>query len=241
MKVVALIPARYTASRFPGKLLQSLGNKTVIRHTTEATQATLLFDQVIVITDSDLIEVEINKFGGVCKRSTRHFESGTDRIAEVAATMDADIIVNVQGDTPFIKKEPLAALLDAFDSPTVEVASLMQPILDHTLIQDPNVVKVVTDLANDALYFSRNPIPYNRDNSHSAAYYEHIGVYAFRKNALLEFTTWPVSSLESTEKLEQLRYLEHGKKIRMVKTNYNSIAIDTPADLVRANIHLASL
>jgi len=241
MKVVALIPARYAASRFPGKLMQPLGNKTVIRHTAEATQATLLFDQVIVVTDSDQIEAEINKFGGVCKKSTKSFESGTDRIAEIAATMDADIIVNVQGDTPFIKKEPLAALLKAFDSPIVEVASLMQPILDHKLIQDPNVVKVVTDLANDALYFSRNPIPYIRDKNNSTIYYEHIGVYAFRKKTLLEFTTWPVSSLESTEKLEQLRYLEHSTKIRMVKTDYNSIAIDTPADLVRANIHLASL
>ncbi|MBM3159297.1 MAG: 3-deoxy-manno-octulosonate cytidylyltransferase [Bacteroidota bacterium] len=241
MKAIALIPARYAASRFPGKLMQPLGDKTVIRHTVEATQATLLFDEVIVVTDSDQIEAEIKKFGGVCKRSTKNFESGTDRIAEIAATMEAEIIVNVQADTPFIKKEPLAALLKAFDTPGVAVASLMQPIQHAKLVQEPSVVKVVTDLNNDALYFSRSPIPYNRDKSSTTIYYEHIGVYAFRKKILLEFTTWPVSSLESIEKLEQLRYLEHGVKIRMVKTDYSSIAIDTPEDLVRANIHLANI
>ena len=241
MKVVALIPARYAASRFPGKLMQSLGDKTVIRHTVEATQSTMLFDQVIVVTDSDEIEAEIHRFGGECKRSSGTYESGTDRIAEIAATLDVDLILNVQGDTPFIKKEPLADLIKAFEDIKVGVASLMQPIQDPKLIQEPNVVKVVTDLNNDALYFSRSPIPYNRDKSASTSYYEHIGVYAFRKKALLDFTSWPLSALEATEKLEQLRYLEHGVKIRMVKTNYSSIAIDTPEDLVRANIHLANI
>ena len=132
-------------------------------------------------------------------------------------------------------------MIKAFEDIKVGVASLMQPIQDPKLIQEPNVVKVVTDLNNDALYFSRSPIPYNRDKSASTSYYEHIGVYAFRKKALLDFTSWPLSALEATEKLEQLRYLEHGVKIRMVKTNYSSIAIDTPEDLVRANIHLANI
>ena len=241
MKVVALIPARYAASRFPGKLMQLLGDKTVIRHTVEATQSTMLFDQVIVVTDSDEIEAEIYRFGGECKRSSRNYESGTDRIAEIAATLDVDLILNVQGDTPFIKKEPLADLIKAFEDIKVGVASLMQPIQDPKLIPEPSVVKVVTDLNNDALYFSRSPIPYNRDKSASTSYYEHIGVYAFRKKALLDFTNWPLSALEATEKLEQLRYLEHGVKIRMVKTDYSSIAIDTPEDLVRANIHLANI
>ncbi|MEY4638800.1 MAG: 3-deoxy-manno-octulosonate cytidylyltransferase [Bacteroidota bacterium] len=241
MKVVALIPARYAASRFPGKLMQPLGNKTVIRHTVEATQSTMLFDQVIVVTDSDEIETEIKNFGGICKRSTRPYESGTDRIAEIAASMEVDLILNVQGDTPFIKKEQLAALIKEFENPTVEVASLMQPIQDPKLIEQPSVVKVVTDLNNDALYFSRSPIPYNRDKSAPTTYYEHIGVYAFRKSALLDFTKWPLSALEATEKLEQLRYVAHGVKIRMVKTDYSSIAIDTPEDLVRANIHLANI
>lgn len=241
MKVVALIPARYAASRFPGKLMQPLGNKTVIRHTVESALSTQLFNEVIVVTDSDEIEAEIQRFGGDCKRSTRSYESGTDRIAEIAATMEVDLIVNIQGDTPFIKKEPLAALIKAFEDSTVSVASLMQPIQDSKLIEQPSVVKVVTDLNNDALYFSRSPIPYNRDKSATTIYYEHIGVYAFRKKALIDFTKWPISVLEATEKLEQLRFLEHGIRIRMVKTDYSSIAIDTPEDLVRANIHLANI
>lgn len=241
MKVVALIPARYAASRFPGKLMQPLGNKTVIRHTVESALSTQLFNEVIVVTDSDEIEAEIQRFGGDCKRSTRSYESGTDRIAEIAATMEVDLIVNIQGDTPFIKKEPLAALIKAFEDSTVSVASLMQPIQDSRLIEQPSVVKVITDLNNDALYFSRSPIPYNRDKSATTIYYEHIGVYAFRKKALIDFTKWPISVLEATEKLEQLRFLEHGIRIRMVKTDYSSIAIDTPEDLVRANIHLANI
>lgn len=241
MKVVALIPARYAASRFPGKLMQPLGNKTVIRHTVESALSTQLFNEVIVVTDSDEIEAEIQRFGGDCKRSTRPYESGTDRIAEIAATMEVDLIVNIQGDTPFIKKEPLAALIKAFEDSTVSVASLMQPIQDSKLIEQPSVVKVITDLNNDALYFSRSPIPYNRDKSATTIYYEHIGVYAFRKKALIDFTKWPISVLEATEKLEQLRFLEHGIRIRMVKTDYSSIAIDTPEDLVRANIHLANI
>jgi 3-deoxy-D-manno-octulosonate cytidylyltransferase len=241
MKVVALIPARYSASRFPGKLMQQLGNKTVIGHTVEATQATLLFDEVIVVTDSDEIEAEIKRIGAVCKRSTQVYESGTDRIAAIAKEMEVDLILNVQGDTPFIKKEPLAALIKEFTDTSVHVASLMQLIQNSKLVQEPSVVKVVTDLNNDALYFSRCPIPSNIEKTSTTTYYEHIGVYAFRKKALLDFTSWPVSTLEAIEKLEQLRYLEHGIKIRMVKTDYSSIAIDTPEDLVRANVHLAKI
>lgn len=241
MKVVALIPARYAASRFPGKLLQLLGNKTVIRYTYDATVATELFDQVIVVTDSDEIEKEIINAGGSCKRSEREYESGSDRIAEIAASLSVDLILNVQGDTPFIKKEPLARLIDAFGDPTVQVASLMQKITDPKLIHEPHIVKVVTDLNNDALYFSRSVIPFRRDLTISTPTFEHIGVYAFRKKALLDFTTWPVSHLETTEKLEQLRYLEHGIKIRMVETDYSSVAIDTPEDLERAKVLLANI
>jgi 3-deoxy-D-manno-octulosonate cytidylyltransferase len=169
------------------------------------------------------------------------YESGTDRIAAIAKEMEVDLILNVQGDTPFIKKEPLAALIKEFTDTSVHVASLMQLIQNSKLVQEPSVVKVVTDLNNDALYFSRCPIPSNREKSSTTTYYEHIGVYAFRKKALLDFTSWPVSTLEAIEKLEQLRYLEHGIKIRMVKTDYSSIAIDTPEDLVRANVHLAKI
>jgi 3-deoxy-manno-octulosonate cytidylyltransferase (CMP-KDO synthetase) len=241
MKTVAMIPARYAASRFPGKLLQQLGGKSVIRYTYDATVETGLFEQVIVVTDSDAIEAEINKAGGICKRSQQTHESGSDRIAEIATSMDIDVIVNVQGDTPFIKKEPLAKLINVFADPSIQVASLMQKITDPALINAPNVVKVVTDLNQDALYFSRSCIPYQREGLPSTSYFEHIGVYAFRKEALLNFTTWPVSQLEATEKLEQLRYLEHGIKIRMVETDYNSVAIDTPEDLERAKQLLANI
>lgn len=241
MKIIAMIPARYAASRFPGKLLQELGGKSVIRYTYEATLETGLFQQVIVVTDSDAIEAEITKVGGVCKRSQQSHESGSDRIAEIAAAMDVDVIVNVQGDTPFIKKEPLEKLINVFADPSVQVASLMQKIKDAILIQAPNVVKVVTDLNKDALYFSRSCIPFHREGLNTTPYFEHIGVYAFRKEALLNFTKWPVSQLEATEKLEQLRYLEHGIKIRMVETDYNSVAIDTPEDLERAKQLLANI
>ena len=241
MKVVALIPARYAASRFPGKLLQQLGNKSVIRYTYDATVATDLFDQVIVVTDSDEIEKEISQAGGLCKRSQQEHESGSDRIAEIAASLSVDLIVNVQGDTPFIKKDPLEKLIQVFNDSAVQVASLMQKINDPQLISEPSIVKVVTDLNQDALYFSRSVIPYSRDKNSNTSYFEHIGVYAFRKKALLDFTTWPISELEASEKLEQLRYLEHGIKIRMVETDYNSVAIDTPQDLERAKLLLDNI
>ena len=241
MKVVALIPARYAASRFPGKLLQQLGTKSVIRYTYDATVATGLFDEVIVVTDSDEIEAEIVQAGGHCKRSQQEHESGSDRIAEIAASLSVDLLVNVQGDTPFIKKEPLEKLIHAFNDSSVQVASLMQKIDDAKLINETSIVKVITDLNKDALYFSRSVIPFSRDKSISPTYFEHIGVYAFRKKALLDFTSWPVSQLEAIEKLEQLRYLEHGIKIRMVETDYSSVAIDTPEDLERAKLLLANI
>lgn len=235
MRTIAVIPARYAATRFPAKLMQMLGDKTVIRHTYENTLATGLFDQVLVATDSDLIFHEIESHGGQARMSIRPHESGSDRIAEAVADMDVDVIVNVQGDEPFILAQPLAALLDAFRTdPGVDVASLMQRIDDPEEVHNPNLVKVVTDLQGDALYFSRSPIPFPRDAQAVAEYWRHIGVYGFRKNALLAFTRWPAGRLESVEKLEQLRYLEHGVKIRMVETRFTGIGIDTPGDLEKA-------
>ena len=241
MKVIAMIPARYAATRFPGKLMQLLGGKTVIRRTYEAALATGLFDQVIVVTDSDIIAREIEQAGGTCKMSQRSHESGTDRIAEAAADTDADIIVNVQGDTPFIKREPLENLLNEFSDSSVLVASMMQVLTKSQEINDPNFVKVAVDLKRNALFFSRSVIPYPRDNSVHPAYYEHIGVYAFRKKALMDFTSWPLSPLEAAEKVECLRYLEHGVGIRMVITDYLGVEIDTPEDLAKASDLLANL
>jgi 3-deoxy-manno-octulosonate cytidylyltransferase (CMP-KDO synthetase) len=156
MKAIAMIPARYEASRFPGKLMQLLGDKTVIRRTYEAALHTELFDEVWVVTDSDQIASEINSIGGKVLRSKQAHESGTDRIAEVARDMEFDIIVNVQGDSPFIKKEPLRQLLQAFTDPSVQVGSLMRPLTQAEDIQNPNVVKVVVNQKNDSIFFSRN-------------------------------------------------------------------------------------
>jgi len=234
MRKKALIPARYDATRFPGKLMQVLGDKTVIRQTYDATVATNLFDEVIVVTDSDIIFNEISSNGGKVVMSKREHESGSDRIAEAAAAMDVDIIVNVQGDTPFIKKEPLQKLLNQFDDPSVQVASLMQVLKHQKEIDDPNFVKVAVDLNMNSLFFSRSVIPYPRNKDAHIIYYEHIGVYAFRKKALIDFTTWPVSPLEAVEKIECLRYLEHGIPLRMVVVDYMGIEIDTPEDLKKA-------
>ena len=237
MKTVAMIPARYAATRFPAKLMQLLGNKTVIRQTYDNTLATGLFDEVVVVTDSDLIFREIADHGGVAVMSRRPHESGSDRIAEAAAGMDVDLVVNVQGDEPFVRKEPLERLLSLFGGETgaeVQVASLVQVLKERRFIDDPNYVKVVLDKQNNALFFSRSVIPYPRDPAAGPVYYEHIGVYAFRKKALLQFTSWPIGPLEAVEKIECLRYLENGVPIRMAITNYMGVEIDTPEDLKRA-------
>lgn len=234
MKKIALIPARYEATRFKGKLMAELNRKPVIRHTYDATLATGLFDEVIVVTDSEIIFKEISLHGGKAIMSRQNHESGSDRIAEVAANMNVDIVVNVQGDTPFVKKEPLQKLLDQFDDPAVQVASLMQSLEDEALIADPNYVKVAVDKNMNALFFSRSIIPFKRNKETRVTYYEHIGVYAFRKQALLNFTQWPVSPLEDAEKIECLRYLENGVPLRMVITEFMGVEIDTPEDLERA-------
>jgi 3-deoxy-manno-octulosonate cytidylyltransferase (CMP-KDO synthetase) len=234
MKKIAMIPARYEATRFPGKLMQLLAGKPVIRHTYDATMATGLFDEVIVVTDSTIIFTEIEAAGGRVVMSVNQHESGSDRIAEAAASMDVDIIVNVQGDTPFVKKEPLQKLLQQFDDASVQVASLMQVITRYDDIMDPNFVKVAVDKNMNSLFFSRSVIPYSRDKNTQVNYYEHIGVYAFRKGALMAFTVWPMSILEATEKIECLRYLENGIPLRMVVVDYMGVEIDTPEDLDKA-------
>jgi 3-deoxy-manno-octulosonate cytidylyltransferase (CMP-KDO synthetase) len=234
MKIGAFIPARYAATRFPAKLMQTLGDKTVIRHTFDNTVATGLFDAVYVVTDSEIIFNEITQHGGKAIMSKRSHESGSDRIAEAVQDLDIDIVVNVQGDEPFVKREPLEKVIAVFSDTTVQVASLMQVLTDSALIQDPNYVKVAVDKNNNALFFSRSVIPYPRSTESAITYYEHIGVYAFQKQALLNFTNWPMSPLEAAEKIECLRYLENGISIKMVVTEYMGVEIDTPADLIKA-------
>jgi len=237
MKIIAVIPARYASTRFPAKLMQDLGGKTVITRTYEAAVNTNLFDDVFVVTDSDLIFNEIISNGGKAIRSTKEHESGSDRIAEAVENLDVDIVVNVQGDEPFIDAAPLAEVINVFKNDTqrkVDLASLMREIKDKEEIENPNNVKVVVDQNGFALYFSRSVIPYPRDMNAGVRYFQHIGIYAFRKQALLDFYSLPMQSLEASEKLEQLRYLEFGKRIKMVETSHVSIGIDTPEDLDKA-------
>ncbi|MGV3527776.1 MAG: 3-deoxy-manno-octulosonate cytidylyltransferase [Flavisolibacter sp.] len=234
MKAIALIPARYGATRFRGKLLTELKGIPVIVRTYEATLATGLFDEVVVVTDSEEIRAVVEQHGGKIMMSRSDHESGTDRIAEAAAGLNADVFLNVQGDTPFIKKEPLEKLLQQFEDENVQVGSLMQPLTNDEWIADPNFVKVCVDLNNNALFFSRSEIPYRRDKEAPVTFYEHIGVYAFRKKALLDFTRWQMTPLERAEKVECLRFLENGVPLRMVVTEYMGVEIDTPEDLQRA-------
>ncbi len=237
MIIVAVIPARYAATRFPGKLMQVLGNKTIIRHVYDNTVSTGLFKDVFVVTDSEIIYKEISESGGKVIMSKKEHESGSDRIAEAIAEMNIDVIVNVQGDEPFIKKEPLEKLVHLFNDAGIQVASLMRKISKEEAANHNNV-KVVTDKLDYALYFSRSIIPYQREEKMNAEYFLHVGVYAYKKEVLMNFTKWPQSSLEKIEKLEQLRYLENGIKIKMAETDYNNIAIDTPEDLERAKSSL---
>lgn len=233
MKIVALIPARYAASRFPGKLLKILGDKPVIVHTYLNTLATGLFTDVVVVTDSEEISIAIQQAGGKAMMSKKEHVSGTDRIAEVAADVKADVFINVQGDEPFVYKEALDSLCKLFSDPATQVGSLMHRI-DKTMAENPNAVKVVTDLSGNALYFSRSVIPYLRDLNDVCTYYKHIGVYGYRKESLLHISKLTPTTLEITEKLEQLRMLENGIKIKLAEIKEWSVAIDTPEDFEQA-------
>ena len=237
MKIIAVIPARYASTRFPAKLMQDLGGKTVILRTYEAAINTNLFDDVFVVTDSDLIYDEIVSHGGKAIKSIKEHESGSDRIAEAIENLDVDIVINVQGDEPFIDAEPLAKVIEVFRNDSVkqaDLASLMREITNEDDINNPNNVKVVVDQNGFALYFSRSVIPFPRETNVGVRYMQHIGIYAFRKQALLDFYSLPMQSLEASEKLEQLRYLEFGKRIKMVETTHVGIGIDTPEDLEKA-------
>tara|TARA_Y100000588_G_scaffold290617_1_gene309518 strand:- start:12043 stop:12756 length:714 start_codon:yes stop_codon:yes gene_type:complete len=232
-----MIPARYSASRFPGKLMQNLAGKSVILRTYEATVATNLFSEVYVVTDSHIIYNEIVDNGGKAIMSQKEHESGSDRIAEAVASVDCDIVVNVQGDEPFTEAESLRKVLEVFkedQQKEIDLASLMVEITDWNEINNPNTVKVIVDQNNFALYFSRSPIPFPRDKEAGARYFKHKGIYAFRKQALLDFTVLPMQFIEATEKIECIRYLEYGKKIKMVETQVQGVEIDTPEDLERA-------
>ncbi len=244
MKVIAMIPARYAATRFPYKLMQLLGSKSVIRHTYDNTVATGLFDDVFVVTDHKIIYDEITANGGNAIMSLSEHESGSDRIAEAVADMDVDIVLNVQGDEPFVNAHLLKKLLDVFKDDAekkIKVASPVKKILNTAHAANPNIVKVVVDNHMNSLLFSRNLIPFYRDETIIPFYYEHIGVYAFRKEALLLFTVWEMTPLEKAEKIECLRYLEHGIQLRMVETEDAGVKIDVPEDLAKAEAYLRTM
>ncbi|MGB0891329.1 MAG: 3-deoxy-manno-octulosonate cytidylyltransferase [Flavobacteriaceae bacterium] len=237
MKIIAMIPARYSASRFPGKLMKDLGGKPVILRTYEAALQANLFDEVYIVTDSNVIFKTIKNAGGKVIMSTKEHECGSDRIAEAVENIEADIVINVQGDEPFIDAISLSKLINVFKKDTkkeIDLASLKVQITNKEDIENPNNVKVITDVNNLAIYFSRSVIPYHRDKDINTKYYKHKGVYAFRKQALLDFYNTPITPLEAAEKIEAIRYQEIGKKIKMVETNIEAIGIDTPEDLEKA-------
>ncbi|WP_445756515.1 3-deoxy-manno-octulosonate cytidylyltransferase [Polaribacter sp.] len=237
MKIIAMIPARFSATRFPGKLMKDLGGKPVIVRTYEAALQTNLFENVFVVTDSQMIFNAISIIGGNVLMSKTEHECGSNRIAEAVEFMDADIVVNVQGDEPFIDVVSLFKLIDAFKNDIkneIDLASLKVQITNQEDIENPNNVKVITDNFGFALYFSRSVIPFHRDKEIQVKYFKHRGVYAFRKAALIDFYHREITPLEAAEKIEAIRYLEVGKKIKMIETDEESIGIDTEEDLKKA-------
>lgn len=229
-----MIPARLASSRLPEKMILDLCGLPVILRTYEAVKATGLFDEVIIVTDSKKIATLTEGHGATTILSKKDHKTGSDRIAEAAESVPADIIINVQGDEPFIDSNSLSALIQCFredHEELIDLASLMVAIADKTYIDNPNVVKVVTDLTGKALYFSRSAIPFHRDPSPLSRCYKHKGVYAFRRSALLEFPKLIMGPLERAEKIEAIRYLEHGKRLQMIETSVDAPGIDTRADL----------
>ena len=217
--------------------MQDLHGKTVIRRTFEAALNTGLFQDVFVVTDSEVIFSEIVNAGGKAVMSKKEHECGSDRIAEAVEFLDVDVVVNVQGDEPMIDTESLRRLLQVFrepDADKIDLASLKTPLVSQKDIENPNNVKVITNKGGFALYFSRSPIPFPRDPNTGVVYYKHVGIYAFRKAALLAFYRLPMLQLEATEKIECIRYLEYGKNIKMVETQVKGVGIDTPEDLEEA-------
>ncbi|MDO5510843.1 MAG: 3-deoxy-manno-octulosonate cytidylyltransferase [Weeksellaceae bacterium] len=236
MQFIAVIPARFASTRLPAKLLEKIGSRTVLEHTWRSVEHIEWLDKVIIATDHKRIEEEAKRFGANVVMTSVNHQSGSDRIAEVIKNISCDVIINIQADEPFTSSQDLEILRDIFTRDSlheVDVASLMSRIVEEDLIANPNIVKVVTNLQQDALYFSRSPIPYKRSDV-QVDYYRHIGIYAYRKQSLMRFVSMPPSITEKAEMLEQLRFLENSMRIRMGVTQHAAIAIDTAEDLERA-------
>ena len=245
-KILGVIPARYASSRFPGKALAPIGSKTMLQHVYERVSLARYLTNVIIATDDQRIYEEARRFGGTVRMTRPDHLSGTDRVAEVASAETAEWVVNIQGDEPLIDPGAIdAAILPLLDEPSIPMGTLKKRIEDAREIDDPNVVKVVTDRLGNAIYFSRSTIPYTRDKARGKrqkakgktedelVHYKHIGLYVYQRDFLLRYPEMPVGPLEKAERLEQLRALENGHQIRVVETEYESIGVDTPEDLER--------
>ena len=232
MNAIGVIPARWASRRFEGKVLAEIGKKTIIQYVWEAAKESKLLDDLIVAADNEKVVDIVKKFGGKVCYTSPDQPSGTDRIAEVVNPIDVKIVVNIQGDEPMVKGIMIDNLIGALlEDEQAQMATLIKRIEDSKEISNPNVVKVVVDKNGYALYFSRSPIPYIREAGDSFEFYKHIGMYAYTKDFLFTYTNLPSSKLEHAEKLEQLRALEHGFKIKTVETEFDTIGIDTPQDL----------
>jgi 3-deoxy-manno-octulosonate cytidylyltransferase (CMP-KDO synthetase) len=244
-KICAVIPARYASTRFPGKPLALIKGKSMLQRVYEQAKQSTSLSEIIVATDHDAIALHANSFGAKVVMTSPHHASGTDRIAEVMDLINSpcDIVINIQGDEPFINPEQINILGAAFEHPSVDIATMAKPITESSDYLNSNVVKVVMSLTGNALYFSRSPIPHFRNGSASEnlpqPVFKHLGMYAYRKSVLQKISKLPVSSLEMAEQLEQLRWLENGFVIRAVITHQETIAIDTPEDIVRAELFLS--
>ena len=239
VKVVCLIPARENSSRFPEKLLKSIGDFSVITHTYRNAVKMKLFSSVFVVTNSRKIEKTILSDGGEVVFDSNNYTCGSDRIAAISSKINADVIINIQGDEPFISKKSISKIIEVFHKDLnrqIDIVSPMIAIASDKEVEDPNNVKVITDLKRNAIYFSRSKIPYRQNLKSNLSYYKHQGVYGFRREALLKISKQKPTPLELHEQIEALRFLEMGLTIRMVESDENSIAIDTREDLERARI-----
>ena len=238
MKTAAIIPARMGSTRFPGKVLANLGGKPIVQWVWERTKASKA-DEVIIASDSEEVIRAVKAFGGNAQMTSPNHPSGSDRIWEVAAKLDCDIIINVQGDEPFVEPTVIDRLIDVMQaSPAPDMATVVVPATREQIGNNPNSPKVVIDVNDYALYFSRSPIPFLRTGGTEMPLYRHWGIYAYSRSALKKFVSLPESPLEKCEKLEQLRALENGMKIKVIKTEFQSIGIDTPEDLESAEKYL---
>lgn len=242
MDVLGVIPARYGSTRFAGKVLAPLRGKPLIQHVWERAKQSLLLDDLIIACDDERVCAAAKEFGAKVVLTARGHASGTDRISEVVNPLDVKIVVNIQADEPLIHPVMIDTVAQALiDEPKVSMATLMKKIDDLQELHDPNIVKVVVDRNGFALYFSRSPIPHHAANSEitDPAFYKHIGLYSYTKDFLFIYKNLPVSRLESIERLEQLRALEEGFRIKVMETKYETIGVDTPEDLEKVSNYLA--